>query len=253
MILLELFNMKCRSIIIASLTTSLITSFAAAKDLTVGVENIEYYPIYSIQNGKYVGAAQEILDAFATKYNHNITYKPLPVKRLFNEFVEEKVDLKFPDNAYWAQDLKKGKDVKYSASTIEYIDGVMVLPKNKAKGGLKKLGTMRGFTPWEFLGDIKAGRVQTNEQIKLDSLMKLVSSGRIDGVYFNTKVSEYYLKHSDFDNNLVVFDESLPHTRSAYHLSSIKHGDIIKQFDEFLEQEAAMIDEIKTKYEIKLN
>lgn len=233
----------------------LLSANSSAMDLVVGVENIEYYPIYTVEKGEYRGYARELLDEFAKKYGHTITYKPLPIKRLFNDFVNGKFDLKFPDNSYWAGDLKKGKNVTYSDPALEYIDGSLVLPANSGKGKeqVKRLGIVRGFTPWEYLGDIKSGKVKTQESTKISQLMQSAEAGRVDAVYFNVQVARYFLNHSkEFSENLVEFDDSLPHTRSHYHLSSIKHPEVIAQFNEFMKHEAALVDSLRKKYEVNL-
>jgi polar amino acid transport system substrate-binding protein len=225
-----------------------------AKDLMVGVENIDYYPIYSVKGGQYQGYARDLIDHFAETYGHTVSYKPLPIKRLFREFLSEKIDLKFPDNKYWAGDEKKGKNIVYSDAALEYIDGALVIPGRlgQDKSNIKKLGVIRGFTPWEYLDDINKGDIKTQENNKLSQLMKMAQSNRVDAVYFNILVARYFLKHSDFDKNLVMYDDSLPHTQNYYYLSSIKHPDVIAQFNEYLQQENIFVNELKKKYELEL-
>ena len=72
-----------------------------ADEILMGVEDIEYFPFYAKREGKYVGFAREVFDKFGKQYGHTITYKALPVKRLYGEFINGRVDLKFPDNPYW--------------------------------------------------------------------------------------------------------------------------------------------------------
>ena len=225
-----------------------------AKELAVGVEDIEYYPLYAKRDGQYAGFAREFLDAFAAQYGHSITYKAMPIKRLYGEFVNGRVDIKFPDNVNWGNDKKMGKKVLYSNGVLEYIDGVMVLPNNLAKDSsqLKKLGTVRGFTPWVYLDQIKSNQIKLTENSDLKGLLKLIKAERIDGVYFNILVAKYYLKHTLFDEKAMVFNSSLPHSRSAYHASSIKHPDVIEQINQFREEEIDLIKSLKLKYEVIL-
>lgn len=228
---------------------------AHAKHLLVGVEDIEYFPIYAQREGLYAGFSRELLDAFADQFGHTLEYKPMPINRLYGEFVNGRVDLKFPDNEHWAQDKKVGQDVSYSAGALDYVDGVMVLPGNLSKGkeSLKKLGTVRGFTAWDYLGDVEAGTVAVQENSDLQGLVSLMKAERIDGVYFNVVVARYFLKHTLFEKDVIVFDKSLPHSRSAYHLSSIKYPDVIKQFNEFLISNKDLVESLKNKYDIVID
>ncbi len=122
---------------------------AQAGNYVVGVEALEYYPLYEGKGNSYKGYARELLDEFAKNKGHTLSYKAVPVKRLFGEYLAGNVDLKYPDNAKWASDLKKGYKVNYSDSTVEYIDGVMTSPsiKSLSVSNFKTIGTLRGFTP----------------------------------------------------------------------------------------------------------
>ncbi|MCR6633208.1 MAG: hypothetical protein NVV74_25960 [Magnetospirillum sp.] len=138
---------------------------AAQRELVVGVEELDYYPVYAVRQGEYVGAAREILDAFAQAEGYTVVYKPLPIKRLFAELLSGGIDMKFPDNPYWASDLKQGRALVYSQPVIRYIDGVLVRPDSLGKGvdGIRALGTVSGFTPFAWMDRIRSGKVQVKE------------------------------------------------------------------------------------------
>ncbi|MBL4798028.1 MAG: transporter substrate-binding domain-containing protein [Oleispira sp.] len=230
-----------------------ISNLTHADNLIIGVENIDYFPIYQYSNGQYSGAASEILNKFATLNNHTVTYKGYPITRLNKNYLNGTVGFRFPDNAYWAQDQKSGYDIQYSASVIDFIDGVMVSPSNKGRGieKFKKLGLVRGFTAWDYLDLVKKGSVKIKEANSLDSLIKLTSSNRYDGAYFNVDVATYYLNNTLKAPGSLVFDPDLPHTKSSYSLSSFKHPKIIEQFNQFLIEQADWIKTIKEKYHVK--
>ena len=223
-----------------------------SQNITIGVEDIEYFPIYANRDNGYSGFARELFDEFGKRYNYTIEYKILPIKRLYQEFLSGRVDLKFPDNQYWAQDKKEGKTITYSEEVLKYIDGVMVSPNhaNSDKDFLKKLGILRGFTPWDYLDDQKAGIVTVHESSTLKSLIKQTLAGRIDGVYFNVLVARYYMKHTFFEENALVFNSQLPHSESSYFLSTATKPEIITHFNEFMSQHRALVDQLKDKYEL---
>lgn len=242
-----------------SITTSLMTmtlylsSITYADNLIIGVEDIDYLPIYEYSNGQYSGAASEILNKFAALNNHTITYKEFPITRLNKYYLNGTVDFRFPDNGYWIQEQKAGYDIKYSDPVINFIDGVMVTPENKNKGigHLKKLGVVRGFTAWDYLDLIKEGTIAIKESNNLHSLIKLTSVNRYDGAYFNIDVAKYYFKNTLKSPDILTFDPDLPHTKSSYSLSSYKHPEVIEQFNKFLIAEAEWIAIIKEKYQVK--
>jgi polar amino acid transport system substrate-binding protein len=235
------------------LGTVLATTSLMAEELTIGVETTDYYPQYKYDNGKYTGFAREVLDLFASKNGHTVIYKALPIKRLLSVYLNGEVDFKYPDNAFWAGDLKTGKNLVYSEPVVDFIDGTMVLTGNKGKGieGKFRLGTILGFTPFDYLDKIGDGSVKVTENPNLDSLVRQLESSRIEGAYVNIAVAMYHLREVAKKPDLLVFDPSLPHTRSAYSLSSINKPEVIAQFNGFLSENKAEIQAIKDKYQVE--
>ncbi len=224
----------------------------ASDEYTIGVGDYEYYPYHTYVNGEYTGFEREVLDLFAQKYNLGFKHMPFPWKRLIRAYADGKLDFIFPDNPHWDTDKKEGKKVHYSKPIVQYADGVMVLSENKGKGirFLKRLGTIRGFTPWDYYDQINSGQIQLEENNKFIPLLKQVLSKRIDGAYIDIAVARYNLHEKMKKSGALVFDPDLPHTRDFYHLSSIRHPDIVKKFDNFLDIEKDAINQLKKKYKV---
>ncbi len=232
------------------------TSSVYAKDLIVGVENTQYLPYFSSEGRKkneYRGLAREILEEYGRFNKHKIVFVPLPVKRLYKSFLTGKVDFKFPDSPYWQIDSKKGADIKYSEGIMGFTDGIMLLPEKKGTGlaGLKILGTVRGFTAFDYLEFINTGIVQLEETNTLEGLIQKVLTGRIDGAYVNIAVARYYLQEELGRRNDLVFDPILPYTVDYYRLSSIKHPNIINEFNQFLTRRRLVINAIKHRHGVR--
>ena len=225
------------------------TCFAATPEFVVGVEDNDYLPNHFINDGEYKGGFREILDAFAADKKYKFIYKPLPLNRLLLSFLDGSVDLKFPDNPYWAADVKKGSSITYSVPVCSYIDGVFIRPGDFGKGtrGFHKLGVVRGFTPITWMDKIQDKSVGVTEAATVESVLQLVRSERVDGAYLSVSVGLYSL-NSMSDSAGLVYDPSLPHTKSSYQLSTIKFGSVIGEFDVWMEQHSQLISEIKEKH-----
>lgn len=224
-----------------------------AATFVVGVEDNAYLPFWSSEGGQYQGYAREILDAFGAKTGHRFEYRPLPVDRLYAAFAAGTVDFKFPDHAAWGQDSKRGLSIHYSDPVAPFVDGVVVLPTAKGKGSnaLKQLGTLAGFTPYDYLDAIKTGRIKLTERTNLDELLTMAFDGRIDGIYYNPLVIQNRLLANGHKADALSFDPTLPHSRSDYRLSTLKHDTIIARFNTFLTEDAALIDKLKERHGIK--
>lgn len=231
-----------------------VPTVSANKIYVVGVQNFsQYYPYSSYQDQVYKGFNRELLDAFARKHNYQFKYQALPIKRLYRRFVDEKLDLKYPDSPKWSPDVKAGKEVIYSEPVVHYIDGVMVLNDrvNTGVGNLKRLGMIAGFTPWPYLDAIDNKQIEIDESYKYDYLLMKIISGRVDGGYSNIAVSQFYLNQMGMAEDTLVFDDSLPHSSGTRHLSSIKHPELIDQFNAFLIEEAEWVNKLKKRYQLQ--
>ncbi|WP_168206333.1 transporter substrate-binding domain-containing protein [Labrenzia sp. PHM005] len=210
---------------------------------------MSYYPHYTFDDGEYRGFGRALLDAWAEDRGHQLFFKPFPIKRLMLSLVNGEIDLKYPDNRYWGQDVKAAKDVFYSEKVVEYIDGLSVKPDLIGKGpvAVKKLGTLRGFTPWAWLDDIDAGDVELSEVNTLSSLISQTLLGRIDAAYANVSVVQYQLSQVG-QSNMLQFDPGLKHTRDFYHLSSVGKPELIKDFDVWLLENQERVQKLKQQF-----
>lgn len=223
-----------------------------ADRFVVGVEELHYLPYYAHQNGQYGGMARDVFDAFSRDSGHQFEYRALPIKRLYVEFLAGNLDFKFPDNPHWAGKEKTGKTVYYSVPVMPFIDGALVLPARRGAGQerLKILGTVQGFTAFDYLDAIAAGRMKLYEISSLEALIQASLHQRVDGSYFNVVVAERYLSKQLNLPGALVFDPQLPHTRSHYHLSSMKHPALIAAFDQFLRSNPELLKQLRQKWEI---
>lgn len=222
------------------------------KTYIVGVELINYEPLWSIKNGQYSGFSRELLDLFATKNNYRFSFRPLPINRLWVEFESGKVDLKFPDNQAWGGTQKNSIPVYYSKEVIGYVDGILVKKERLGMNSsqIKRIGIMRGFTP---SNDILYSDTETLEASNIEQLFKLIEVDRIDGIYSNIVVGQHLLNDKLYPSNFVVHDPTLPHNNGSYLLSSVKHPALITEFSMFLENHKSDIDRLKLKYNIPLD
>lgn len=247
--------MRAKSAFGAALLCAASFSAAAPRQttFTVGVEDLDYFPQYGHSGTEVTGFGRELLDAFAKSRGYTFTYKMYPLSRLSLEaFKFQSLDFKYPDNSYWETKLRSAVKVHYSHPVMPYIDGVLVLPHNKGRGigQFKLLGTMTGFTPWNYLDLIKDRRVTVFENDSFLALLKQVTLKRVDGAYVNVEVARYQLREMLHQPDALVFDPDLPHTRDYYYLSSVRHPAIIAEFNQFLATEKGIYEQIRKKLAI---
>ena len=209
-----------------------------AEKLIIGVEEIEYAPYYFTQNGQYKGFARTLFDAFGQEYGYEIEYKPYPIKRLYRALIDQNIDLKFPDNPNWGNDIKSQHTIFYSQPIVGYIDGVMVkVPSSSAsKKPLQHIAIVRGFSPWPLMPLIQQNQIQTREVNSLKSALLLTLNDRVQGAYFNVKVAQHLMAQDLQQPNALILSEILPYDRNNYFASTGNSDRLatLKQLQHFL-------------------
>lgn len=218
---------------------------AAARDVTIGVEAIDYLPAYGVRDGAFIGAAREIFDAFAAARGHRLTYKPLPVKRLYAELARGGIDLKFPDSPEWAPSLRQGHVPAFSRPVIAYVDGTLIRREavEAGPGRIRSLGTIAGFTPSAWATYLDGGRVTLKENANLEQLLRQVKAERIDAAYCNVAVALYTAEQAGLADE-VVYAPALPRMEGGYHLSSLSAPELVAEFDGWLAANGPLVAEI---------
>lgn len=239
---------------LASILSPVISAPVVAQTYVVGVENLPFAPHYSTDaQGNYQGFARDVLDLFASSSGITLEYRPLPVDALLPALLSGEVDLKYPDNPDWAPEQKAGKTLRYSQPVTQYVEGVLVAPERLGQGigALKRLALVEGWTPRGYEAPIQAGQISLAPSADLRQMVHTALKRQADGAYFNVVVATYYLDNIRAKPGALVFDPSLPHTRSAFHLSTVRQGDLIQRFDRFLVDHAKEVAALKAKYGVE--
>lgn len=223
--------------------------------LTVGVETTDYAPYFYLDEEKnYQGAARDIIDLFSQTQPLDVRYHPMPVPRLFNEFAKERVDFKFPDHPLWSKSLKTKAKVHYSLPVLAVKESLVILKPNEKQAAelkpIKLVASILGFSTPGIDENLANNEFKLIHIKTIEQLIHMLVSKRVDAIYFNADVSLEVAKHLYPDQTLV------PHPKYsifeyAYHLSSIKHPQVIQQFDDFLISHAEQVAKIRQRYGLR--
>ncbi|MEA9355993.1 transporter substrate-binding domain-containing protein [Bacteriovorax sp. PP10] len=232
---------------------SLISASAFALPVyTVGVEDIDYMPIFSSTHNpeNFKGYARDVLDRFAKSEKIEFRYVALPVKRFIYVYQSGKLDFAFPDNPNWNLPKKDNLNIIYSNPIITFQDAIFVRPEKLGLGieKMKVLGTLKGFSAWKFQKYIDSGKMRVESTHAPESLIHMALLGRVDGINMAQQVARYHLKKIGNEKGLVPDPQLLPSQDSYYYFSTLHHPEIIKKLNLFLKKDAANIHELKNKY-----
>jgi polar amino acid transport system substrate-binding protein len=111
---------------------------------------------------------------------------------------------------------------------------VLVLPANKGKRAtVSKIATMRCFTPFPYLDQIKAKKIVVSEVNSAEAAIKIAMEDRVEGVYLGTLAANYIMSEGMKKPGVLVYDDKLPHSSNDFSMSSIAHPQVIKHMDDF--------------------
>lgn len=216
----------------------------------VGTEDINFYPHYDFTEADSRGFANDVLQLFAKTHGYQFSYQPLPVKRLYHE-LDNLVDFIYPDNPNWAKFQGSQASRTFSDPLIYNLGTTLVLPVNKdiRLEQFRTLAVIHGFTPTAWLNLRSQHRFKLYEVPNAVSAVNLVLKGELQGADVEYNVAQSILRIQQQEGALVVA-EQLPMTRVSFHLSTIRHPQVLQQFNRFLLSHQAEISALKQKYQL---
>ncbi len=222
-----------------------------AQEFIIGVEDIAYYPLFDFNSNRKTHTT-ELLDKFAASKGYKFIYLPLPIKRFDKWLFEERIDFKYPDNSRWYPDPSLREKFTFSRSTIKLIAGTTVLKSflKKNKSEFKSLGTLLGFYPTNWIEQIKNGQVELLEDSSTKILVQQLINGYVDGINIEPSVIQHYLRELGKLSEIAILDKRYKYDVYDFHFSTIKHPEIIKEFDTFLNSNNIFLEELNAKYNI---
>lgn len=222
-----------------------------ADSLLFGVEITDYPPYFFLDKKQhYAGAARDILDLFSSTINKRSEYQPMAVPRLFHEFVEGRVDLKFPDNPLWSASLKSDVKVFYSDPVFNINDTLLVLKQESEEipaEDIMYVGTILGFSTPGIEKNVANKEFELVKVNKIEQLIHMLASNRIQALFFNEKVA-LNLSQKLYPLKQLTGHSNYPSFHYSYHLSSIEHPELIQSFNKFLVNHDKQVAEIRNQY-----
>lgn len=247
--------MKLKSLLLLKLSLLSVSFHGFAAPLVVGVEDFKALPYwhYDPEKKLFSGFTRDFFDAFGLAYDYQITYRPLPIKRLYAELYNGKIDLKFPDNPKWGKNFKGAQEPLYSAEIVPFTDGLMTKPEKNIhrKEDLHSINAIRGMTPYLYYDDIVNNKITLLETSQLESAIRMTLADRSDAVYGNIDTILWQLNTQLHQPNSIQFNTQLPHVNDFYHASTLKNNKVIQDLNAFILANPIMIQSIKEKYHIQ--
>jgi len=222
---------------------------------SVVVQDIDYYPIYRADpvTGSYSGYVRALMDAFARHEGIHFDYQVRPIRRMTLEYLAGQYDFALPDNPQWDRAAKDGLSIHYSEPLLTFEDAVFVPAdrQDMPPSHMTDYGTIYGFTPWKFQDLIDAGQVELKTASRPINLIRMALAERVTAFNLAVPVAEYHFRELGVDGQFVPAPQLMPQTDSHYHLSSLKHPDLIRAFDRFIQGQQTKVNVLLQEYGLR--
>lgn len=173
----------------------------------------------------------------------------MPIKRFERWLTEEKIDFKYPDNLRWYANPKTTKNSIFSHATIKLVSGTTVLKSSlkKSTAEFKAIGNLLGFYLPTWVEQINSGKVMLYQDASTKILLQQLIAGNIDGINIEPSVISHYLKVLGKPADTIAIDRRFTYQVHDFHLSTIKHPKIIREFNDFLHNNKALLEQLNKK------
>lgn len=222
---------------------------------SVVAQDIDYYPIYGTDptSETYSGYVRDLMDAFAQHQGIRFEYRTRPIRRMTMEYLAGRYDFALPDNPRWDQGAKKDLSIHYSEPLLVFKDAVFVptSQQDMTTAEMTDYGTIYGFTPWKFQDLIDSGQVEVKTASKPGNLIRMAMAGQVTAFNLAEPVAKYHFRKMGVEGQFEPAPNLMPQADSRYHLSSLKHPELIKAFDRFLQDHQTKVNTLLDHYGLR--
>lgn len=214
----------------------------------VGVQDIRYFPHYDFR-AQDKGLIWAILEAFTARAGYRFDYVAYPIKRLNRELMDGQLDFVFPENPKWYNQRVPENIKTYSDAVYKAAGGTFIL-RHRQHMTVKDIRTLvipRGFSPVMWRDQIDGGVTTLIEVSDSHASLNLLLKGRADAADLEYAVVNY-LQQQDPTYEEITFAPHLPYDIVDFHLATVAHKDIMKEFNRFLHEERAHILSLLKQY-----
>lgn len=88
-------------------------------------------------------------------------------------------------------------------------------------------------------------------EYRVRPIRRMTMAGRVTAFNLAVPVAEYHFHKLGAEGRFVPAPKLMPQIDSHYHLSTLKHPDLINAFDRFLQQQQATVDALLQRYDLK--
>lgn len=222
---------------------------ARSQEYIIGVEDVDYFPAWSLDEGTLQGIAGDMFKEFALQERIQFRYLSVPSHRTTQALIEGQVDLRYPDNPDWGRTAKAGHDVRY-AEVQAFSSAFVTLPARTTltHADLRRVSTVRGFSIRHLLPGVADGSIAVLERDTVREAISDILEGRVDTASFDLDVIRADLLRRGLDPKALVKAPGLPARDTAYHLSSIRHPALVDAFTAWMKTNAQLREVLRFKY-----
>jgi len=215
------------------------------EEITIGLEDIDYFPIIVNSENGPKGYLAELLDMIENTGRFSIALDFMPIARLKHLLSDGGIDVKYPDNPYWI--LEDAPARYFSVAIVQYQDGLIFLdevPESLYEVG--SIGTLYGFTVvakkyWNTQATIEYAE-------SIQSLFRMLSTNRVQAIYFNYDIALNTVP-SELSPRMRLADQFKTDV-GYFYFSTLSSRSFIEEINRYIGENPDIIKRLKRKYRL---
>jgi polar amino acid transport system substrate-binding protein len=205
------------------------------KNLRVGVEAMNYYPVMDFTTPQHRGLLSDIMTDFGNSHNISFEFIPLPLQRFNHWFEDNAIDFRLPDNPRWTQSSTAG--LVYGEPLITVCDTSVVLTTNSdiPMDEVTRLGLLYGFTPAEKWQEKRSnGTLTIANERSVRILTRMLVNGLVDAIDLNIATVKNELMSLGLSEELVAVAKNVPANGVQYRISTRLQHDVLSKLNAYV-------------------
>ncbi|MBT0587373.1 hypothetical protein [Alteromonas oceanisediminis] len=222
-----------------------------SKTYLVGVEDLEYYPLYT-SHEKYPdkGLLITLIKEFARQNSLDFEFIALPIGRFSAWFESDNIDFRLPDNPHWHSD---DAGLIFSKSILSLRTATVVLDSRKdwKLNQFTRIGTLHGFVPsphWQ--ARINNGALEIKSDSSMMMLVRMLYSDTVEGLDLDISVVKHYADKLGQDTEKLALAKKVKSPRLGYSMSTKHYPEVLTALNQFVDGRRDLIEELQKKYQL---
>ncbi|MDX1453424.1 MAG: hypothetical protein R3183_12770 [Oleiphilaceae bacterium] len=229
-----------------ALVITLAVSAGLRAEYLVAFPEGNYYPHYDSTRGEMKGFLPSLLNRFEQDSAITFSLRGMPIKRYQSLIATGEVDFIMPSNPAWS-DTESGPLV-FSGVVMISRSGFVRRSSQLGKP-IELVATVTGYRLPDINPQYLFAQPKVVYTVDTFASLNMLRAGRVDAVYAHLDFVRQWVR-SHHNVEAIYLDADAGFDNFSYHLATLKHTQVIRRFDQWMQQNRPTILQLMREYSV---